>query len=255
MAKAAAQVFRSGGGVLYWHEYGSGPPLVLVHGLSGSRRWWRRNLPAFSAHFRVYVVELTGYGSAWRHRALGVEGSADLIVNWMTAQDLRDVTLLGHSMGGQISTIVASRCPERLRALVLACASGLLDTDLFRAALQLPRAALTGRFSFIPTVLFDSLRAGPLNVVRSTLDLLGHPTGEMLPAIALPTLVIWGERDALVPADLGRTLAEALPRGKYVEIPRAGHVVMVDEPERFNEAVLHFLRCVERSPGSSEGNC
>ncbi|ADY26106.1 alpha/beta hydrolase fold protein [Deinococcus proteolyticus MRP] len=251
MAKPAPQVFSHGGGVLHWREYGSGPPLVLVHGLSGSRRWWRRNLPAFSAHFRVYVVELTGYGSAWRHRALGVEGSADLIGAWLEAQDLQDVTLLGHSMGGQISTIVASRQPERLRALVLACASGLLETDLFRAALQLPRAALTGRFSFIPTVLFDSLRAGPLNVVRSTLDLLGHPTGEMLPAIALPTLVVWGERDALVPAALGRTLAEALPHGQYVEIPRAGHVVMVDEPDRFNREVLAFLNSLERTPDNS----
>ncbi|MFC6617437.1 alpha/beta fold hydrolase [Deinococcus radiophilus] len=252
MAKRISQVFEHGGGVLHWREYGHGPPLVLVHGLSGSRRWWQRNLPAFSAHFRVYVIELTGYGSAWRHRALGVEGSAQLIGAWLEAQDLQDVTLLGHSMGGQISTIVASRHSDRLRALVLACASGLLETDLFRSALQLPRAAVTGRFSFIPTVLFDSLRAGPINVVRSTLDLLGHPTGEMLPAIALPTLVIWGERDALVPAALGRTLAEALPNGQYVEIPRAGHVVMVDAPERFNEEVLHFLQCLDRGAGNEE---
>lgn len=245
-----AQTFQHGGGVLHWQEFGSGPPLVLIHGLSGSRRWWTRNIPAFAAHFRVYVVELTGYGAAWRHRALGVEGSADLIGAWLDAQDMRNVTLLGHSMGGQISTIVAARHPERLRALVLACASGLLETDFFRSALQLPRAAVTGRPSFIPTVLLDSLRAGPVNVVRSTLDLLGHPTREMLPAILLPTLVVWGARDALVPATLGRTLAEALPNGQYLEIPRAGHVVMVDAPAQFNEAVLGFLRCLDGDCGS-----
>ncbi|WP_261663815.1 alpha/beta fold hydrolase [Deinococcus sp. Marseille-Q6407] len=238
--------FESGGGLLHWREYGSGPPLVLVHGLSGSRHWWRSNLPAFSAHFRVYVIELTGFGSAWRHRSLGVEGSADLIGAWLEAQNLQDVTLVGHSMGGQISTIVASRHPERLRALILACASGLLDTDLFRAALNLPRAAVTGRVSFLPTILFDSLRAGPLNLVRSTRDLLGHPTREMLPAIQLPTLVIWGERDALVPPDLGRALADALPNGHYVEIPHAGHVVMVDAPDRFNREVLKFLSSLDR---------
>lgn len=233
--------FRSGGAALRYDAAGHGTPIVLVHGLSGSGRWWRRNVPALSASHRVYVLDLAGYGQAHRQRALGVQGAADLIAAWLDHLDLRQVALVGHSLGGHISVHVAARRPERVTHLVLACASGLLRGSPYRVALKLPRAALTGRVTFMPRILADTVRAGPLNVWRSTTDLLRDSVQELLPSLRARTLVVWGARDALVPPSMGRALAAAIPGAQYREIPRAGHVVMVDAPGRFNALVLAFL--------------
>ncbi|MEW6422207.1 MAG: alpha/beta fold hydrolase [Deinococcota bacterium] len=238
--------FRVRSATLRYDVTGQGEPLVLIHGLSGSRHWWRRNLPALSAAHRVYVLELAGYGQARRHRALGVRESAALIAAWLDHLDLRHVTLIGHSLGGHIAMHVAAQRPERVRNLVLACASGLLKGRLSRLALRLPRAVLTGRLAFMPRILADAARSGPRNLWRSSSDLLKDSVQDLLPDLTARTLVIWGARDALVPVALGRALAAAIPGARYAEIPQAGHVVMVDAPERFNALVLDFLREGER---------
>ena len=234
-------IYRSRGTALHYNVTGQGRPIVLVHGLSGSSRWWRRNIPALARGHRVYVVDLAGYGQARRHRALGVRKAAVLITEWMDHLDLRDVALIGHSMGGHISLHVAALSPDRVRHLVLACASGLLRGQPVRVALNLPRALATGRVSFVPRILADALGSGPLNLWRSARDLLRDSVQDLLPALGVRTLVIWGERDALVPAEIGRALSAAIPGARYEEIPRAGHVVMVDAPDTFNRLVLDFL--------------
>ncbi|MDB5045531.1 MAG: dihydrolipoamide acetyltransferase, partial [Deinococcus sp.] len=161
---------------------------------------------------------------------------------WLDNQRLEHVTLIGHSMGGHIALHVAALRPGRVDTLVLACASGLLDGHPVRVALKLPRAMATGRKSFVPRILLDAARAGLPNMWRSTVHLLGDNILEVLPNLNVRTLVIWGARDALVPAQLGRALAAAIPGARYEEIEGAGHVVMVDAPERFNSLVLSFLR-------------
>ncbi|MFB9992302.1 alpha/beta fold hydrolase [Deinococcus oregonensis] len=234
--------FRHGLATLRYDATGQGEPMVLIHGLSGSSRWWRRNVPVFSQSHRVYVLDLAGYGGARRQRSLGVREDAALIAAWLDNQQLQNVTLIGHSMGGHIALHVAALRPVRINTLVLACASGLLDGHPVRVALQLPRAVITGRKSFVPRILLDAARAGLPNMWRSTVHLLGDNILDVLPSLNVRTLVIWGARDALVPARLGRALAAAIPGARYEQIAGAGHVVMVDAPERFNSLVLDFLR-------------
>lgn len=205
--------------------------MVLVHGLSGSSRWWRYNVPAFAPTHTVYTLELLG--------GLGVNEAAALIALWLEAQDLRGVTLIGHSMGGQISMNVAARSP-RVTRLVLACASGLLRGEWWKLARHLPKAGLYGRPRFLPTIVGDSLRTGWPNLHRAVRDLLSDDISVMLPHIWQPTLVIWGSRDVLVPPELGELLAQRL-HAPYIVLP-AGHVVMVDQPAAFNRTVLNFLQ-------------
>lgn len=240
--------FRSRGATLHYDVSGQGQPIVLVHGLSGSARWWRRNVPALAAAHRVYVLDLAGYGQARRQRSLGVRDAAELIAAWLDHLDLQDVCLIGHSMGGHIAVYVAASRPDRVSALVLACASGLLRASPYRVALRLPRAALSGRLTFMPRVLTDAARSGPRNLWRSATDLLKDSVQELLPQLQARTLVVWGARDPLVPPATGRALAAAIPGAHYEEIPRAGHVVMVDAPGRFNTLVLDFLRT---APGAA----
>lgn len=237
----ASLMFRARGASIRYTVTGRGSPVVLVHGLSGSSHWWKRNLRALCAGHRVYVLDLAGYGQARQQRSLGVRKAAVLITEWMDHLDLRNVALIGHSMGGHISLHVAALSPDRVRHLILACASGLLRGGPVRAALQLPRALATGRVSFVPRILADALSSGPLNLWRSARDLLRDSVQDLLPTVAVRTLVIWGERDALVPPEIGRALAAAIPGARYEEIAGAGHVVMVDAPETFNQLVLAFL--------------
>ncbi|CAM3721445.1 alpha/beta fold hydrolase [Deinococcus frigens] len=226
---------------MHYRVTGEGSPIVLVHGLSGSGRWWRRNLKGLSQRHRVYSLDLSGYGTARRQRALSVRECAALIASWLDAEDLRDITLIGHSMGGHICIRVAARHPQRIANLVLVCASGLLKANAYRTALNLPRALITGRKRFVPRILTDALLAGPLNLWRNASDLLKDSVQDCLPLITSRTLVVWGERDALVPLPLGEMLARSITGAQLKVIPHAGHVVMVDAPEAFNAAVLEFV--------------
>ena len=244
----SSSTFQQDGRSLHVTASGKGPPTVLIHGLSGSRGWWRYNIPALREKSRVYSLELSGYGHARRQRSLSVRDMAALVAAWMEAENLRDVTLVGHSMGGHISMHVAALAPDRVRNLVLGCASGLLRSQAYRSALHLPRAALIGRKRFLTRVLTDAVRAGPLNLWRNAVDLLNDSVQDSLLLIRARTLIIWGERDVLVPLTLGQLLREALPGSRLEVIERAGHIVMVDAPQRFNRLLLDFMAETATAP-------
>ncbi|GHF30387.1 pimeloyl-ACP methyl ester carboxylesterase [Deinococcus metalli] len=234
-------MYERDGARLHVATTGHGPDVVLIHGLSGSGQWWRHNVPALSREHRVHVLDLAGYGRARRQRALGVQAVARLVAAWLEERDLHDVTVIGHSMGGHISLHVTALVPDRVSRLVLAAASGLLRQPLPRVMLALPGALVTGRKRFLPQIIGDALRAGPRNLLISSRDLLRDSVQELLPAVHVPTLVIWGARDALVPVSVGRMLAGLVPGATLHVIPGAGHVVMVDAAPTFNRLVLDFM--------------
>lgn len=218
------------------------PPVVLIHGLGGSSAWWTRNIRALVARgYRVYLVELVGYGRARGQRSIDIKGNTAALLYWLEALGLESVALVGHSMGGQIALRMTEKEPARVSALVLAGASGLVrGSVLGMAARRLPRAALRGRGSFVPRIVFDSLRAGLPNVWRSAAGLLGDDVGTALDVVRVPTLLIWGESDHLVPLSLGQAMSERLGAPLKV-IAGAGHVMMVDKPAAFNKLVSDFL--------------
>lgn len=226
---------------LVYEQCGTGPPLVLVHGLSGSGRWWRRNVPALRERFTVYVVELVGYGGNRSWRPVPIQATADALGAFIASLPAGCAHVVGHSMGGQIATHLAARYPERVDRLVLAAASGLVRADLLRMALRLPGTSRYTRLDFMPTLALDALRAGPINLLLSTLDLLSNDVTEALAAIVAPTLLIWGAQDKLVPVAVGQVVQQAVPGARLEIIPRAGHVLMWDQPARFNQLVLDFL--------------
>jgi pimeloyl-ACP methyl ester carboxylesterase len=235
---------RSGSRRLYYRQSGlaGARPLVLIHGLSGSRRWWRYNLRVLEAVRQVYVVELVGFGRVRRRqRSVGVQDAAELVSEWLDALDLRGAALIGHSMGGQIALRAAAMQPERVTRLVLAASSGLLHSAWWRVAAQLPLAMRRGRLKFVPTILADSARAGLPNLIRSSRDLLQDDVTDILPSIVQPTLVIWGEYDVLLPREQGRAISAGIAKSKFVLLRGAGHVPMVDTPYDFNHEVVTFL--------------
>jgi len=226
---------------------GEGDPVVLVHGLSGSHRWWRFTLPELARRHRVHVPELVGFGDSRRPagRQPTILEMAGVVRQWLDALRLDRVDLVGHSMGGQILVHVAAATPGRVRRLVLADAAGvprmLTVAELARLASELIPPRAWGRLTFLPTIALDAVRAGPLVLHDALRHVLADDIRPLLPQIRSPTLVVWGELDPLTPLEHGRLIAEAIPDARLLVLPGAAHNAMADRPEDFNRAVLAFL--------------
>src|SRR5437763_15227548 len=100
---------RVGHQTVYYQVVGQGEPIILIHGLSGSSRWWVRNIPALAEHYRLYLIDLPGFGTMRRYRrSLALDEIASRIVLWMAVVGIKHAHLVGHSMGGYICLRLAA---------------------------------------------------------------------------------------------------------------------------------------------------
>lgn len=222
---------------------GEGAPVVLVHGLSGSSLWWKRNVPALARTFRLYLVDLPGFGSmASPYARFELQTASTWLHRWMQTVGLARAHLVGHSMGGYICLQVAARYPATVSHLVLVSPAVKAQAQhifgYFRPLLGAVRD-LTPHF--LPILLYDTLRAGPVTILRAVNDLLLVEACRELRMIAAPTLLVWGAHDTLVPPSLGTAMLHEMPHARLLELARCGHVSMFEQAEQFNRAVLAFL--------------
>jgi len=238
-----AKSIKVGRSVAYYDVIGTGKPLVLIHGLGGSRAWWIRNVGVLGQHFTVYSLDLPGFGAMRRYPTpFSVLAAVAWLQVFLDALKLERVSLVGHSMGGLISAIFAAERPERLERLVLAAPAIELPSRRVAAYLQpLLRESLQVERSFWKTLVWDGLRAGFPTTLRAARDLLGYVSQDELSRITAPSLLIWGERDPLVPPETGTSLQRKIRDSRLLVLKRAGHVLMYDQAEEFNRAVLDFL--------------
>jgi pimeloyl-ACP methyl ester carboxylesterase len=221
---------------------GSGEPLILVHGLSGSTHWWIRNIGSLAQHYTVYLVDLPGFGTLGRTHRFALNEAADWLLEWMQAVGVQRADWIGHSMGGHICIQIAARCPELVNRLVLAApAVQPIGHSWQSYLLPLLEGTRYMRPSFLPILFYDAMRAGPLTLLRATNDLLAKDIREEAQSIQAPLLLIWGANDTLVPAVLSEILHKEIPHSRLLILKGAGHVVMYDRSRAFNEAVLDFL--------------
>lgn len=245
--KTASTIIRHeiqvGDQVVYYQVVGQGEPIILIHGLSGSTRWWVRNVPALSEHYQVYLLDLPGFGTMRRIRQRFIlDEVAAGIVSWMQAIGIKQAHLVGHSMGGYICLWIAAHHPELIKCLVLVSPAGIPRVrSLYGYALPLLVAVRYFKPSFYPILISDALRAGPLTLLRATQDLLTKDIRDNLNDITAPILLVWGEHDSLVPPALGDILRQELQHARLLILKKAGHISMYDQPEEFNAAVLAFL--------------
>ncbi len=236
------EVLVSGRPVRY-EVAGEGDPVVLVHGLSGSTRWWDRNVPDLAKHYRVYLVNLPGFG-AFRRRAqrFVLAEATSWLLAWMEAVGLESAHFVGHSMGGYLSLKLAARRPGAVRRLVLVDPAGMPSGRTMLGHLgPLLLAARYARPTFLPVLVRDALYAGPLTLLRTARDLLAEDVREDLRRIEAPTLLLWGENDPLVPPAVGNLLRQEIPDSRLLVLKGAAHVPMFDLSEEFDAALLAFL--------------
>lgn len=226
---------------VHYEVAGQGPAVVLIHGLSGSGRWWVYNVPVLAQQYRVYNVDVVGFGRS-RGQRLVLHEAGGWLAEWLQVTGITQAHLVGHSMGGYIATEVAAMAPEAVRRLVLVDALVLpMGPGMVRHALDLARAVRYMSMRFLPVLVGDGLRAGPRTMWQATREVLSADLSSRLGAVQAETLVIWGEKDTVLDPKLGRELANRLARARFVCIKGAGHNPMWDRPQRFNELLLDFL--------------
>jgi pimeloyl-ACP methyl ester carboxylesterase len=222
------------------------PPLVLVHGIGGNINWWRRNLTELAQYFRVYALDLPGFGHSWRLRdGYTIDKAAEFLHDWLIFMGLEQVHLLGHSMGGQISLRLAVRYPEQLHKLILLAPSGLWlpVREHVRWMRQMPKVKVPLEQTL--TIAFGTLRTDMLALLFSLQAIITDPdVVTTLQNLHTPSLFLWGTADVVVPPALASTALQHVPAGvaqlRYIE--NGTHDAMCDQSEIFNRLVLEFLQ-------------
>lgn len=234
---------RVGGHPIRYKVAGEGEPVVLVHGLSGSTRWWARNVPTLAERYRVHLVDLPGFGAMRRlSRQFALVEAAAWLSAWMEAVGLGPAHMVGHSMGGYVCLRLAASRPEAVHRLVLVAPAGVpTGRSMLGYLVPLLGAARHATPSFLPVLIRDALRMGPVTLWRAARDLLAEDVQEDLRSIEVPTLLVWGKKDPLVPPAIGNLLRAEIPNSRLLVLEKAAHVPMFDRSEEFDEALLAFL--------------
>jgi pimeloyl-ACP methyl ester carboxylesterase len=249
---------------LYWAGPARGEPVVLVHGLGKpAARDWAQVIPALAQRYRVYALDLPGFGESDKGNHLYTpDNFARVIESVLEKRVTRPFTLIGHSMGGAIALAYAAEYPQRLSRLVLVDAAGVLHRSVYaeflmRAGAQRAIGLDSPWFETVSRAI--QIRAenwpirGELALQRagvrrrllrgdpsaiSAFAMVEHDFSRTLREIAVPTLVVWGADDMIAPPRTGQALASAIPHARLVVMEGAGHAPMVQMPDRFNPIVL-----------------
>jgi pimeloyl-ACP methyl ester carboxylesterase len=265
------EVVHVNGLEIAYERVGEGPPLVLVHGAAVDSRMWQPQLSALEDEFTVVAWDEPGAGrSSDVPAGFGLADYAHSLAALIDALELGPAHVAGLSWGGTVVLELYRHHAELVVTLILvdtyAGWKGSLPAEEVRTRVDLYRrvvAAPADEFDPTPPGLFASdppaeflplLAAMAADVRRESMSTALSVMAEadqrdLLPRIAVPTLLIWGELDARSPLSVARQFEQAIPGTKLIVIPGAGHVSNLEQPEPFNDAVRHFCRA--RSPRSA----
>jgi pimeloyl-ACP methyl ester carboxylesterase len=267
-------VLVNGNRVRYWMQ-GEGPGLILVHGLAGSVEFWQYNLGPLATEHRVCALDLLGFGGSDKEiEDLSLEYAASFLIQFMDAVGLERASLAGNSLGGLVCAQTAVRSPERVEKLILVDSAGfgeelspflrlwsvpVLGDLVFwlyqRAFASLRRWILRDSSSIedewlaaaAAVLRTPGVRENALRIARMGASLRGQRR-EMfaglqreLAGIEVPTLIIWGGRDPVVPVAHAYAAGELISHAEVRIMEGCGHMPQLEQPEEFNKLVLGFL--------------
>jgi pimeloyl-ACP methyl ester carboxylesterase len=254
-------------------EMGEGPPLVLVHGLSGCWQNWLENIPRFARRHRVIAPDLPGFGeSELPHEEISIPGYGRFLDAFLGAVGVERASLVGNSMGGFIAAEAAISHPSRVEKLVLVSAAGLVRVGnrqlyalermarLFHpltAAFLARREHLVRRPGLRRRMLYGVVRypdriapeiayevasgAGKPGFLDALNAIWEYDFRDRLPEISVPTLILWGRNDRIVPVAGAYEYEQLIPNARREIFEDTGHVPMLERPARFNQLVERFL--------------
>jgi 4,5:9,10-diseco-3-hydroxy-5,9,17-trioxoandrosta-1(10),2-diene-4-oate hydrolase len=254
---------------------GGGTPVILLHGLGGYIENWDLNMAALAQERQVYAVDLVGFGLSDKPQVeYTIPYLTTFVHKFMQALDIERATLVGESMGGIISLWFAQQYPEQVEKLVLEGSGGLgKEVSIFLRIMTLPvlgeylaRPSRKGSEDLQKLVFYNqglimdewieedyqmSNQPGAQRCFLSALRSIGNiwgvkrevdtPILEGLEKIEVPTLIIWGEQDQIIPVAHAHAAAEGLPNARLHIFDGCGHVPNIERAEEFNQLVTAFL--------------
>jgi 2-hydroxy-6-oxonona-2,4-dienedioate hydrolase len=219
------------------------PVVVLVHGMGVSSRYMVPTAERLAPHCRAYAPDLPGFGKGYKpRRALTLRELADALVDWMDAVGLERAALVANSFGCQLLADVAVRRPERVACAVLQGptidpAARSFGAQIGRWLLNTPGEAPSQGL----ILLRDYRDCGIPRLLRTFRYALEDRIEERLPLMRMPALVVRGARDRIVSQEWAQTVAELLPMGRLVVVPRAAHTLNYGAPRELARVVRGFL--------------
>lgn len=229
--------------VHYEHSGSGNTVFMLIHGNFSSWRWWQPLLQQLPAHYRAYAPELRGFGET-DHPPQGytIEQLADDLYQFTTALHLPALHLVGHSLGGAVAVQFALNQPLLVRSLTLVAPAPAEGMSHLPA---LPRWLPTlSSFSPFIHLLHDVPKMAPQAVVGLTQSLSTWNVQAQLPALNLPVLIVWGERDMIVPRAALERMVCTLPQAQLITWPGVGHAPQLEQPQRFKRLLLKFVKSI-----------
>jgi len=254
---------------MYYQLQGSGPAVILLHGLGSCAEDWWLQLPVLSERYRVLAPDLRGHGRTDKPpRPYTVPQMAEDVVRLMGALDIDQAHVVGLSLGGLVAQALATGYETRVRSLVLVNTFARLRVGgpagwwrLLRRGLVLIVGGVGRQAELVAQAMFphrgqeavrraavERLRANdPSAYQAAMLAALRFKGWDRLPSIRAPTLVVAGAEDTTVDLVAKEELAAGIPGARLEMIPGSGHATPIDRPAHFNWLLLQFLREVESS--------
>jgi pimeloyl-ACP methyl ester carboxylesterase len=234
-----------GGARINYAAIGTGPAIVFVHGLGGCWQNWLENMPRMAElGYRAIALDLPGFGSSpmppW---PISIPNYGQLLGDFREALDLGTCTLVGNSMGGFIAAEVAVGEPEWVDRLVLVSSAGISHATMRRGLRKLALGGVMRHPDRMPReilVEFIAPALGAPGFVPAVAALTGYDLLDRLERIRVPTLVVWGRDDLVVPAADAAGFLQRIPGAELVVFDDCGHVPMAEHPTRFNRLLARF---------------
>jgi len=263
---------------------GSGSTVVLLHGIASSSVTWERVMPRLIEHHLVIAPDLLGHGASAKPPGdYSLGAYANLLRDLLDALGQQQATIVGHSLGGGVALQFSYQFPERIDRLVLVSSGGLgrevhpilraaalrgadvvlpwLSVGFDRSIARLVKAM--GHFGFRASVDLDetwrafvaleepAARRAFLQTVRGVIDLQGQRLSaddRLYLAAELPVMIVWGEKDPLIPVSHAYRAHEKMPNSRLEIFPGVGHYPHLDDPEKFAAILLDFIRTTVSRP-------
>lgn len=234
-------------------EEGEGEPLILLHGLFGALSNFKDLVDHFKANYRVIIPILPLYDLSLLDTSVG--GLAKHVQKFLEARDLRDVHLLGNSLGGHVGLVYTLKNQERVKTITLTGSSGLFengmgetypkrgDYEFIRKKTAMtfydPNMASKELVDEVYDIVNSRLKA--LKIIALAKSAIRHNLGDELTEINVPACLIWGKNDNITPPMVAEEFHKLLPKSELHWVDKCGHAPMMEVPKEFNVILEKFL--------------
>jgi pimeloyl-ACP methyl ester carboxylesterase len=234
-------------------DEGTGPIVLLLHGLFGALSNWEGVTNRFSNNFRVVIPMLPIYEMPLKEA--GIDGLRKFVEAFVALKNLENLIIMGNSLGGHVALAYTLKNPDKVKKLILTGSSGLFEDSMGgsypkRGNYQYIKERVAYTF-YDPNVatkelvdeVFETTNSIPkcLRIVAIAKSAQRHNMATDIPNITAPTFLIWGLNDTITPPIVAHEFNRLIPNSTLQFIDKCSHAPMMEHPERFNELVQEFM--------------